>query len=117
MTRSLTSIPFALLLAAPVALPQSFGPQQIITTAGDHPLWVSTADFDGDGDQDVLSVSYQDHTVAWHENTDGAGTFGPQQIISTAAQGDHLFRITTADLDGDGDADVLSSSAQDDKVA
>ena len=41
--------------------------------------------------------------------------FGPQQVISTAADGAHS--VFAADVDGDGDTDVLSASALDDKIA
>ena len=45
-----------------------------------------TADVDGDGDVDVLSASVFDSKIAWYENTDGKGNFGPQQVITTAAR-------------------------------
>ena len=48
-------------------------------------LSVSAADVDGDGDLDVLSASVGDDKIAWYENTDGAGTFGPQRVITTQA--------------------------------
>ena len=69
---------------------------------------VRTADLDGDGDLDMLSGSWEDGKIAWYENTDGAGTFGPQQVITTAAF--RLWSVYAADLDGDGDLDVLSAS-------
>jgi len=46
---------------------------------------------------------------------DGLGTFGAQQVITTAA--DDAWFVFAADLDGDGDIDVLSASAGDDKIA
>jgi len=42
-------------------------------------------------------------------------TFGPEQVITTAASGP--FSVYAIDLDGDGDADVLSASESDDKIA
>ena len=62
-------------------------------------------DVDGDGDNDVLWASFSNGFVAWHENMDGAGTFGPRQII--ASQVDPLS-VVTADVDGDGDMDVIT---------
>ena len=51
--------------------------------------------------------------IAWYENTDGKGIFGPQQVKTTLADG--AQSVYAADLDGDGDMDVLSASAGDDK--
>jgi hypothetical protein len=65
-----------------------------------------TADLDGDRDLDVLVGSYGDHSIAWYENTDGNGKFGPKQVIATQAD---PSSITAADLDGDGDLDVLAA--------
>ncbi len=92
---------------------EGVGAQRVIST---EPLLVTSvfgADVDGDGDLDVLSASENDNKIAWYENTDGAGSFGAQQVISTAADG--LMSIFGADVDGDGDLDVLS--AGDDKIA
>ncbi len=93
----------------------AFGPQLVITDQADGAYSVVTHDLDGDGDPDVLATSDKDDTVAWFENTDGAGAFGPERIITTLA--DQARSATAADLDGDGDADVLSASGEDFKVA
>ena len=100
-----------------------FGPQQVITTAADGANCVYAADLDGDGDLDVLSASsfywewgdgYIDDKIAWYAN-DGTGHFGPQQVITTEAHSANC--VYAADLDGDGDLDVLSASQEDDKIA
>ncbi len=108
---------FSLLVAALAAgaTEVSFGPQQVITTQADGAPRVYAADLDGDGDPDVLSASVLDDKIAWYENLDGLGTFGPQQIITT--QADWANSVFAADLDGDGDPDVLSASMDDDKIA
>jgi len=93
----------------------SFGLQQVISTLANGPRSVAAADVDGDGDLDVLSASWFDDEIAWYENTDGAGSFGLQQIISTLADGAHS--VAAADVDGDGDLDVLSASSNDDEIA
>lgn len=69
---------------------------------------VITADVDGDGDYDVLSSSSDDHKIAWYENTDGKATFGPQRVIATSAVWASF--VHAADIDGDGDVDVLSAA-------
>jgi len=100
-----------------------FGPQQVINTEADASgaRCVYAADLDGDGDLDVLSASegvwtvyHTDSLIAWYAN-DGKGQFGPQQAISTAA--DRAKCVYAADLDADGDLDVLSASSEDDKIA
>ena len=86
-----------------------FGPQRVITTSADQAQSVYAADLDGDGDLDVLSASYRDNKIAWYENTDGQGGFGPQQLITTLAEG--ALSVYAFDMDGDGDFDVLSGSS------
>ena len=88
---------------------------QIISTDADHARSVYSADIDGDGDMDVLSASRGDDKIAWYENTDGLGSFGSEQIITTDA--DHARSVYAADIDGDGNMDVLSASRGDDKIA
>ena len=60
-----------------------------------------------DGDEDVLSAALWDKAVAWYENENGKGAFGEQELISWANQ---PRSVRTADIDGDGDLDVLSAS-------
>ena len=92
-----------------------FGPQSVISTAADYAYSVYAADVDGDGDFDVLSASSLDDKIAWYEN-DGASPPGwTERVISTAANGAHS--VYAADVDGDGDMDVLSASVNDDKIA
>jgi len=96
------------------ASPGSFGPQQVITTNAIGANSVHAADLDGDGDADVLSASYFDNKIAWHENL-GGGNFSGQQLIAPNANGATCVHAT--DLDGDGDADVLAAAGNDDMIA
>jgi len=93
----------------------NFGGQQIISIIAYEAESVSAADMDGDGDIDVLSASFNDDKIAWYENMDGQGSFGEPQIITTNANG--AYSVFTADIDNDGDLDVLSASINDDKIA
>jgi flagellar capping protein FliD len=86
-----------------------------ISTIADSARSVYAADVDGDGDLDALSASGDDNKVAWYENVGSGGTSWMLHTISTNAAGAHS--IFAADLDGDGDLDVLSASIDDDKVA
>jgi hypothetical protein len=75
---------------------------------------VYAIDLDGDGDADVLSASFNDDKIAWYENL-GGGAFGPQQVITTEADG--AYSVYATDLDLDGAVDVISASDYDDKIA
>ena len=93
----------------------NFGAQQIISTDADEAISIYPSDIDNDGDIDVLSASTRDDKIAWYENTDGLGNFSSQKIITTNADGaKYVFAV---DIDGDGDSDVLSASAFDNKIA
>ena len=94
---------------------ETLGPRQLISHLTVGARSVFAADLDGDGDSDVLSASELDDKIAWYENLDGAGSFGPQQVITASADG--AWSVFAADLDGDEDLDVLSASWQDDKIA
>ncbi|MBX2827521.1 MAG: T9SS type A sorting domain-containing protein [Flavobacteriaceae bacterium] len=85
----------------------NFGPQQIITNEADFVRSVYTADLDNDNDMDVISASSSDGKIAWYENLDGAGTFGPQRVFETEADGSRS--VIAADLDGDNDMDVVGT--------
>ena len=48
-----------------------------------------------------------DSRVVWYENVDGAGNYSTARLISTDPSG--ARSIQAADMDGDGDADVVMS--------
>jgi hypothetical protein len=86
----------------------TFGQQRVITRLAGSTQSIDAADLDVDGDIDVLSASPSENEIAWYENTNGRGTFGEEKIITRAA--DKPRRVYAADLDGDGDMDVLSAA-------
>lgn len=75
---------------------------------------VAAADIDLDGDMDVLTASKEDGRVVWYKNTDGKGTFGVGQDLRP--KGGAAKMVFVADLDGDGDEDVLSATGYDNRV-
>lgn len=77
---------------------------------------VETADIDGDGDLDIISSSNVDDKIAWYKNIDGEGTFSPLRIINDD-NNDDASSIATADLDGDGDIDILAVSRNESKIS
>ena len=90
----------------------SFPSQASVASAVEVPRSIHAADLDGDGDEDVLSASYGDDRIAWHENDDASFT---SHDISTGARG--ASSVYAADLDHDGDLDVLSASYWDNEIA
>ena len=89
--------------------------EHVISSNADSARTVLALDMDGDGDIDVLSASSQDHKIAWYENDGGSPPSFTTRLISTSAE---LARyVYAADVDGDGDIDVLSASRQDNKIA
>ena len=94
---------------------ERFIKRQVLTESVRGRGGLFVADIDGDGDRDALSASSHDKKIAWYENSDGAGTFGPQQVINTTLS--FPSSVGEADFDSDGDIDVLSASSGDDKIA
>lgn len=79
-----------------------------------------SADVDGDGDRDLIAASYADNRLVWLEN-DGAAVpgFAPRSLAdrtgSNPAAGP--LALGAADLDGDGDLDVVCASRLDRELA
>jgi uncharacterized repeat protein (TIGR01451 family) len=71
---------------------------------------VYPADIDGDGDKDIVAVSSLGgggfDAVVWFENTTGLGNFNTKHPISTLSI--HGESIHAADIDNDGDMDVIT---------
>ena len=65
---------------------------------------ISPADFDGDGDPDLLAGAYGANRISWFPNL-GGGLFGSEQVIDATA--DSVWFTKAGDLDGDGDIDAL----------
>ena len=86
-----------------------------IDTSADSAFSVFAADMDGDGDMDILSASYLDDTIAWYENDGNANPTWTAADITTSADG--ALSVFAADMDGDGDMDIISASQLDDTIA
>ncbi len=86
----------------------NYSTQKLISVEAMGASSVFAIDIDGDLDMDILSTSFTDNKIAWYENLDGLGTFGTQQVITTNAT--NAQSVFAADIDGDGDMDVISAS-------
>ena len=77
----------------------------LIYDEADFVLSVTTVDFDRDGDIDVASASFFDGRIIWYENLDGKGYIWQNHTIYTGLSGHY---VSNADLDGDGDFDLVA---------
>ncbi len=93
----------------------NFGTRHIITDGIDSPGFALADDIDNDGDMDVISAFSSLDIIVWYENLDGNGDFGVQQMIATNVHNPTSSYLV--DMDNDGDIDVLSALASNDKIA
>ncbi|MEZ4857265.1 MAG: T9SS type A sorting domain-containing protein [Flavobacteriaceae bacterium] len=97
----------------------NFGSENIISLEAESVTTLFATDLDNDNDIDVLYSSTPDSQqatseVLWSANLDGLGSFSPKQVIDSSLK---LVRsVFAADMDNDGDMDVLSASQNDDKI-
>jgi hypothetical protein len=91
----------------------TFGNRLLVETNNYHAVSTKIADLDGDGDKDLIYMGTIGQTssstfLGWSKNTNGLGTFGSIQIISTLVATPKSLII--ADFDADGDIDIASSA-------
>ena len=88
------------------------------TVDGDFDATVSvcSADFDGDGDMDILGASRDGSNIdiTWWENIDGSGTSWTENTVDGDFAG--ASSVYASDLDDDGDMDVLGAARYDDDI-
>ncbi len=75
---------------------------------------VQVADVDSDGDLDILGSSYSRGEAAWWRNDGGEPLAWVKQQLATTLPGAHS--VEPADLDGDGDTDLVAVGAEVDTV-
>jgi len=77
---------------------------------------VVSTDIDGDGDADVVGGSYGDYGISWWENIDdGTGLDWREHMVDWGFTS--VIDVHSADLDGDGDADIAGAGFYVDKIA
>ncbi|MCP4631290.1 MAG: T9SS type A sorting domain-containing protein [candidate division Zixibacteria bacterium] len=81
--------------------------------AGSHR--VQAIDIDNDGDDDILGAAYLGHEIAWWRNNGGDPLHWTKQTIVTYFL--NACIAYGADLDGDGDIDVVGSAQASNEVA
>jgi hypothetical protein len=80
-------------------------------TTTNRPISVTAADFDGDGDQDLLSANDSgDNLTVFFQLAPGAFASTPLTLGGSATT-NAPSSVAVADIDGDGDQDLLSANA------
>jgi len=87
---------------------------EIFTIGQSNPYYVSTADIDGDGDFDIICAYNQSGDILWFENMDGTGTVWTEHEVEINFSG--AKTADPADIDGDGDMDVVGSAYSSDEI-
>jgi hypothetical protein len=76
---------------------------------------VYSLDMDGDGDTDILGAAYNADDITWWENLNGAGTSWTEHTVDGNFDGARY--ICAADLDNDGDIDVVGAASYAGQIA
>ncbi len=85
--------------------PGGFAPP-VLTSDGNDPLYLATADLNGDTLPDVVSASYDDGALAvFFNSTQTPGTFAAPLILSSPG----ASQVAIADMNGDGLPDLVSA--------
>ncbi len=72
-------------------------------------------DVDGDDDVDILGAAYNADDITWWENEDGTGTSWTEHPIDGSFNG--AASVYAADVNGDGDIDVLGAGYMADEIS
>jgi hypothetical protein len=95
----------------------SFAPQQTFET-GSYPFAITAADVNGDDRTDIVVANYMDNTLSVLVNLTAPGAMTPrlaaQKVFST---GVNPFSATTADVNADGLADLVTANLYGDSVS
>lgn len=88
--------------------------EHIVEESFDAAGQVCATDVDGDGDIDLLGSAYYGNAMVWWENTDGTGTSWTVNTVDDSFE--YAASVSAADVDEDGDIDVLGAAETDDDI-
>ena len=78
----------------------------VLTADGNNPLYLATADLNGDGLPDVVSASFDDGALAvFFNNVHAPGTFDSPLVLPSPG----ASQVAIADMNGDGLPDLISA--------
>jgi len=76
-----------------------------VPTGAERPIFVATADLDGDGDEDALAITRYQASLVFLENVDGVLVTAGELPVAPSSKEDAYLAL--ADVDQDGDVDAL----------
>lgn len=85
--------------------------KHVVDAAIDGARSISSADIDGDGHPDLLAPAFTADQIVWWKNLAGSGTNWFKFIVTTDFDGATSAR--SADIDRDGDLDIVGTSGND----
>lgn len=85
-----------------------FGMEDTLSQGAEEPGEMRIVDIDGDGANDLVFMQDALDVLVWIRNEGGA-TFGQPQTITSTAFTSSFGTFDMADLDGDGDTDILTT--------
>lgn len=94
----------------------NFGNQLSIDADVENITSLFAADIDNDGDKDLLLSAGTADRVAWYENTNGQGNFSPANELADINGANGPYQVQSADIDGDGDKDIIAALYHDNRV-
>ncbi len=92
-----------------------FGPEIVLYDNGYNIYEMRFADANNDGYDDLFVVDAMGDMLFWFKNINGTGQFDDPVFIDT--QGDGPVCMDFADIDGDGNTDILVALANGNKIA
>jgi hypothetical protein len=90
------------------------------TPQQDLPVWVAAADLDGDGDLELVSANsafLSDSVTVFFQDAPGSFGGAPLMLDPTPGDDDRPSSVVAADLDGDGDLELVSANAESDSLS
>ena len=92
---------------AAATLPPAFT-ASVVTTACGGVTTIAVADIDGDSDIDVVGTCYSESSASWFENTGGTPLVYMKHSLCSGCLLSAVG-LDCADLDGDGDVDIIAN--------